>query len=253
MPRWTEDRERERWMGGRGGEDERRSRGEEGWRGRDWRDDERSGEWQGGAREWEARERERGLRGGEGEREWRGRGEGQGRYGERGSSGLGWRGEEDRYGPNSGRDASYGLRSYGEGDRDDDRSLGDRMKEGWRKLTGRGPKGYKRSDERIHEEVSERIARSWVNAEEVEVKVENGEVTLTGFVESRQEKRMIEDLADDVFGVDEVHNHLRMRREGRTQSQTFTAGQAQGPTAGMGQSGQTGQRAPQPQQPGPRH
>jgi osmotically-inducible protein OsmY len=76
----------------------------------------------------------------------------------------------------------------------------------------RGPKGYTRSDERIHEEVCERIARSGVAADEVEVRVENREVTLTGTVHDRREKWWLEDLTDDVFGVEEVHNHLRVAR-----------------------------------------
>jgi hypothetical protein len=84
--------------------------------------------------------------------------------------------------------------------------------------------------------------------------VENGEVTLTGFVEHRDDKRALEDMADDVFGVEEVHNHLRLRREARTgESQTFTAA-GQGTAQGAASS-QTGQRAQpgQPQQPGARH
>jgi BON domain-containing protein len=76
----------------------------------------------------------------------------------------------------------------------------------------RGPKGYKRSDERIHEDVCERIARSGVDLDDVEVKVENGEVTLTGTVRDRVEKWRLEGLADDVFGVEEVHNYLRILR-----------------------------------------
>jgi hypothetical protein len=75
---------------------------------------------------------------------------------------------------------------------------------------GRGPKGYRRSDERVHDDVCERIARSGVNADEVEVRVESGEVTLTGTVERREEKRFLEDLAEDVFGVSDVHNQIRV-------------------------------------------
>jgi osmotically-inducible protein OsmY len=77
---------------------------------------------------------------------------------------------------------------------------------------GRGPKGYRRSDERVHEDLCERIARSGVNADEVEVRVENGEVTLSGTVASRQEKRYLEDLCEDVFGVNDVHNQIRVSR-----------------------------------------
>ena len=76
----------------------------------------------------------------------------------------------------------------------------------------RGPKGYRRSDERVQDEVCERIARSGVNADDVEVKVENGRVTLTGTVQAREWKWRLEDVADDVYGVDEVHNELRVTR-----------------------------------------
>ena len=81
-----------------------------------------------------------------------------------------------------------------------------------RRRMGRGPKGYRRSDERVHEDLCERIARSGVNADEVEVRVENGEVTLSGTVASRQEKRYLEDLCEDVFGVNDVHNQIRVSR-----------------------------------------
>jgi hypothetical protein len=97
-----------------------------------------------------------------------------------------------------------------------------------RARTGRGPKGYRRSDERIHDDVCERIARAGIDADEVEVKVVNGEVTLSGSVHRRDEKHWLEDVAEDVFGVQEVHNHLRVLRgeQGTTpgqerQAQTF--------------------------------
>ena len=87
------------------------------------------------------------------------------------------------------------------------------------------------------------IARSGVDADEVEVKVEKAEVTLTGFVDSREDKRMLEDLAEDVFGVDEVNNHLRIHRgEARGEArQTFTAGQPQATGSAQGQGGAAGQ------------
>jgi hypothetical protein len=76
----------------------------------------------------------------------------------------------------------------------------------------RGPKGYTRSDDRIEDEVCERIARSGVDSDDIEVKVEHREVTLTGTVSSRDEKWWLESLVDDVFGVEEVHNRLRVGR-----------------------------------------
>ncbi|OJH37810.1 BON domain-containing protein [Cystobacter ferrugineus] len=87
--------------------------------------------------------------------------------------------------------------------------LGDRFREGLRRL-GKGPKAYTRSDDRIREDVYDRLMHGWVNAEHVEVQVKNGEVTLTGLVEERRDKRIIEDIIEDVLGVKDVHNQLKV-------------------------------------------
>ena len=129
------------------------------------------------------------------------------------------------YGPGAGYATSGGTAYEGQrwsGDRydtrgDDDRghrSLGERMREGMRRLTGRGPKGYQRSDERIREDVCEAIARSNCDADNVEVNVKDGEVTLSGYVTDRRDKRYLEDLVEDLFGVKDVHNHVRVDRGG---------------------------------------
>ena len=77
---------------------------------------------------------------------------------------------------------------------------------------GKGPKGYRRSDERIREEACERIARQgWVDASDVEVHVENAVIRLTGTVATREDKRGLELMLDRVHGVDEVRNELRLR------------------------------------------
>ncbi|HEY0787114.1 MAG TPA: BON domain-containing protein [Thermoanaerobaculia bacterium] len=77
--------------------------------------------------------------------------------------------------------------------------------------SGRGPKGYQRSDERIREEVSERLTDDdRIDASGIELAVANGEVTLAGTVESRRMKRLAEDLAESVRGVRDVHNQLRV-------------------------------------------
>jgi len=76
---------------------------------------------------------------------------------------------------------------------------------------GRGPKGYRRADERIWEEVNERLTEDdAVNATDIEVKVEDGVVTLNGRVNSRYEKRRAEDIAGSVRGVHDVMNALRV-------------------------------------------
>ena len=78
---------------------------------------------------------------------------------------------------------------------------------------GRGPRGYQRSDDRIREDICDRLMQGWMDADDVSVQVAKGEVTLTGTVKSRDEKRAIEDLAEEVLGVKEVHNEVRVARE----------------------------------------
>lgn len=76
---------------------------------------------------------------------------------------------------------------------------------------GRGPKNWRRTDERIREEVNERLTyHDGVDATDVDVAVENGEVTLSGQVGSRWEKRVAEDVAESVRGVHDVHNRLKV-------------------------------------------
>jgi hypothetical protein len=78
---------------------------------------------------------------------------------------------------------------------------------------GRGPKGYTRSDERIRDDVNDHLTDDdWIDASMIEVQVDNGEVTLTGTVESRQDKRRAEDVADRISGVKHVQNNLRLRQ-----------------------------------------
>ena len=79
---------------------------------------------------------------------------------------------------------------------------------------GRGPKGYTRSDDRIREDVNDRLTDDhFLDASEVEVRVANGEVTLTGHVAHRDAKRRAEDLADHVAGVKHVQNNLRVQEQ----------------------------------------
>lgn len=78
---------------------------------------------------------------------------------------------------------------------------------------GRGPKGYQRSDARILEDVNDRLTEDpHIDASEIEVRVENREVTLTGTVNSRFEKRHAEDIAESVSGVIHVQNNLRIQQ-----------------------------------------
>jgi osmotically-inducible protein OsmY len=77
---------------------------------------------------------------------------------------------------------------------------------------GRGPRGYQRSDDRIRDEVCDRLTDdSRIDASDVEVQVKAGEVTLAGSVRTREEKRYSEDLVERITGVREVNNNLKVR------------------------------------------
>lgn len=76
---------------------------------------------------------------------------------------------------------------------------------------GRGPKGYRRSDDRIREDVCEYLTEDdYIDATNIEVHVQDAEVTLTGHVDTRAEKRRADDLIDQIPGVRDVHNQLRI-------------------------------------------
>jgi hypothetical protein len=78
---------------------------------------------------------------------------------------------------------------------------------------GRGPKGFQRSDERVRELVSERLEdHDAIDASDIEVTVNGGEVTLSGTVDDRRTKRLAEDVAESVAGVKDVHNNLKVDR-----------------------------------------
>ena len=78
---------------------------------------------------------------------------------------------------------------------------------------GRGPSGYRRTDERISEEVHERLTDDpWLDASSVDVRVENGEVTLSGTVNEREAKHRAERLIEDMAGVTHVQNNLRVHK-----------------------------------------
>ena len=88
-------------------------------------------------------------------------------------------------------------------------------------FSGRGPKGYKRSDERIKEEVCDLLTRDqFIDAEDIEVEVRDGEVTLSGFVPDRRMKHMAEDCVERALGVKDVTNNIRLKRDMSSSSDT---------------------------------
>lgn len=104
---------------------------------------------------------------------------------------------------------------YGVPGNDPYRSSSSLPMEGRGRYEGRGPKGYRRSDERIEEEINEQLTRHPdVDASDIEVKVKDGEVTLSGTVVQRHCKRMAEDISENISGVKDVHNHIRVQAQG---------------------------------------
>jgi osmotically-inducible protein OsmY len=78
--------------------------------------------------------------------------------------------------------------------------------------TGRGPRGYQRTDDRIREDVCDMLTDDHrVDASDIDIQVSKGEVTLAGSVRTREEKRFTEDIVERVSGVREVNNNLKVR------------------------------------------
>jgi osmotically-inducible protein OsmY len=98
-----------------------------------------------------------------------------------------------------------------------DRNYGDDRSryEEFRGARGRGPKGYQRSDDRISDEVHQRLTDDpWLDATEISCSVSGGEVTLSGSVESREAKHRAERIVEDLSGVKHVQNNLRIQATG---------------------------------------
>jgi hypothetical protein len=210
------DWERER-MRDRGTEMDRDARGPEEWRESDrdresqYRGEERHGNWGDRDRAWEearnARDRRyQGSRGhdyGPGAFTQQFRNEGPQYFG------AGQRGYGTTWGGLDSGSAGPGGYSGGPGGI----SGGMGTYAGQGRFVGRGPKGYQRSDERIREDVCERLTQHpEIDAVDIDIQVKGGEVTLAGTVTRREEKRMAEDVADSVSGVKDVHNQLRTQQ-----------------------------------------
>jgi osmotically-inducible protein OsmY len=167
-------------------------------------------------------------------------------------SGEGWRGREGGYGRGgySGRGEERGFWDrasdevsswFGDEDAERRRQMDERRGGAWRAgggHRGRGPRGYTRSDERIREDVSDRLTDDpYVDASDIEVTVSGCEVTLSGTVNNRDERRRAEDIAEDVSGVRHVQNNLRVgHRQGGL---TGTGAGQTGAGSGTAQQGQT--------------
>jgi osmotically-inducible protein OsmY len=168
-----------------------------------------------------------------------------------------WNRLESGRGGRPGYQESMGYRGRGE-DRFIDEDYTERYRrgqrgragsDGWRGSSegphvGRGPKGYERSSDRIKEDICERLMQhGHIDASEIEIRIENGEVTLTGSVDSRESKRLAETITESVSGVRDVHNQLRLNRTSSDLGEQRMAEQRAGEQrAGEQENGQTGSR-----------
>lgn len=113
---------------------------------------------------------------------------------------------EEYGGGRAGQYGGYGASQYRSG------MFGERGGAGMAGMyRGRGPRGYRRSDERIYEDVCEYLTEDpMIDATNIEVEVRDGEITLSGMVNSRQEKRRAAEIIEDISGVKDVHNNIRV-------------------------------------------
>jgi osmotically-inducible protein OsmY len=82
-------------------------------------------------------------------------------------------------------------------------------------LRANGPRTYKRTDDRILEDINDRMCDNpYLDASDIEVGVKDADVVLTGKVEDREAKRMAADIAENVSGVNNVENRLRVELKG---------------------------------------
>ncbi len=103
-------------------------------------------------------------------------------------------------------------------------------------FAGRGPKGYKRADTRIEEEVCDALLHDHViDASDIEVTVKDGVVTLSGHVPERRMKRLAEDCAEQVSGVNDVLNELLTKSE-TSSDQTHNSNLERGKMGAMNSS-----------------
>lgn len=112
-----------------------------------------------------------------------------------------------RHGEGFGQGQEYGEGDSGFSSNRSGQSLGFR---------GKGPKGYKRSDERLQEDISERLMDDdAIDASEVSVQCKDGMVTLEGAVPERRVKHRIEDLVERCHGVKDIENRITVKRSSR--------------------------------------
>jgi hypothetical protein len=116
-------------------------------------------------------------------------------------------------GPNSGAEGQ-GLNKGLENTWGGEQFRAERREEQGRRQANSGPRGRRKSDESLRQEIREILnADPEVEATDIEVDVEGGAVTLRGTVVDSDARLLAEELVESLVGVREVHNRLRVERE----------------------------------------
>lgn len=136
-------------------------------------------------------------------------------YGSSSDYGVGNEGTRGEFGSGGyGRDMDYGRRgAFGQGGYGGrgGAETGSSAYGAGEQFRGRGPRGYRRSDERIREDICDVLTDDpYLDASNIDVTVKECEVTLSGTVNSREDKRRAEDLIEGISGVRDVHNTVRV-------------------------------------------
>lgn len=106
---------------------------------------------------------------------------------------------------------------------------------------GKGPKGYKRSDERIAEDINQRLTDDHhIDASDIEVKVHDGEVSLSGTVSDRRCRREVEDLVESISGVCDVSNQLKIQRPNEPSNERGSSRSAANPASKSNSASKSG-------------
>ena len=150
-------------------------------------------------------------------------GSAQGNYGQSGQSASGRQGNYGQYSQSGqgmhqqGSDGRSGQSDYGHGGFGQSGQMADSgSTKGHR---GKGPRSYSRSDERLTEDLNEQLMHDDdIDASDINLRVENGEVTLEGTVSDRWMKHRAEDLVERCSGVKDVDNRLRVKKPGQVES-----------------------------------
>lgn len=83
-----------------------------------------------------------------------------------------------------------------------------------RHYSGLGPRTFKRSDERVREEICIRLTEDpHIDAHDIEVLVMDGYVTLSGTVPEKRMKRMSEELVEQIHDVKDISNRIKVFKE----------------------------------------